>query len=72
MIGKIWQWLDGKKTVIGAILVIVGTVGEQASILLPALFEPAQALEYIGYVKLVVGALHKVYKFIYKTDAPRG
>jgi len=71
MIGKIWTWLDGKKTLVGAVLVILGVVADQLSVILPALLEPSVAAKYVGVATAVIGALHKVYKFIYKTDAPK-
>jgi hypothetical protein len=72
MIGKIWAWFDGKKTLIGAVLTILGTVAEQLSVILPVLLEPAQAAQYVGVATAVLGGLHKIYKFIYKTDVPKG
>ena len=71
MIGKIWTWLDGKKVLIGSVLVIFSVVADQLSVILPALLGPAEATQYVGIATAIVGALHKVYKFIYKTDAPK-
>ena len=71
MIGKIWTWFDGKKTLVGAVLVILSVVADQLSVILPVILGPAEAVQYVGIATAIVGALHKVYKFIYKTDAPK-
>ena len=66
LVGKVWTYLDGKKVVLGAILVILGTVADQASIFLPTILPPAKAAQYIGVATAVVGGLHKIYKWYYK------
>ena len=66
IVGKVWTWLDGKKTVFGSVLAILGTVAEQLSVILPGLLGPAKAAQYIGVATAVVGGLHKVYKLYYK------
>ena len=70
MIGKIWTWFDGKKTVIGSVVYILGEVANQLAVVLPDLLGPSEATKYVGIAVAVVGGLHKAYKFIYKTDAP--
>lgn len=71
MIGKVWAYLNGKKTLVGAVIVILSTVADQLSVILPALLEPAEAAKYIGIATTVLGVAHKLYKFVYKTDAPK-
>jgi len=66
IVGKVWTWLDGKKTVFGSVLAILGTVAEQLSVILPSLLGPAKAAQYVGVATAVLGALHKAYKFYYK------
>jgi hypothetical protein len=68
MFGKIWAYLNGKKTVIGAILTIIGMIGDQLAVLLPVLLSPAEAVQYIGIATTVIGGLHKLYKFVYKEE----
>ena len=71
MFGKIWAWLDGNKTTIGAIITIIGTTADQLAVILPAVVGPAKATQYLGGITIAVGLIHKAYKFIYKTDAPK-
>lgn len=68
MFGKVWTYLNGKKTLIGAILTVLGMIGDQLAVLLPVLIGPAKAVQYIGISTAVIGALHKLYKFVYKEE----
>lgn len=71
MFTKVWDFLNGKKTVVGSIITALGVA---ATYLLPVLsffgVDPAHVAVAVGVVTSVVGILHKVYKFIYKEELP--
>ena len=64
--GQIWTWLNGKKTLFGAVLVVLGTVAEQLQVILPAFVGPAEVAQYSGVALAIVGGLHKIYKYLYE------
>jgi hypothetical protein len=68
---KIWDYLSGKKTVIGVVITVLATI---AGVLPPILqvvgVDAVLAAKVIGIATTVVGLAHKVYKFIYKEDHP--
>ena len=71
MFAKLWEFLNGKKTVVGAVITAVSVA---ATYLLPVLtffgVDPAKVGVIVGVVTTVVGVLHKAYKFIYKEELP--
>lgn len=70
-ISKIWEWLNGKKTVIGAVITVIALIGDQLGIILPLLgVDAVLVAKVIGIVSMVLGVAHKVYKFLYKEEHP--
>lgn len=70
MIGKVWTWLNGKKTLVGAVIALIG-FAPQIAALLPSLgVDAALAAKIAGAAVALVGIAHKVYKFLYKEEAP--
>jgi hypothetical protein len=67
MLTKVWTFLNGKKTVIGAVITLVAYVVGGLPLL--AAFLPAVTVaKVVGVGVFVVGALHKVYKFVYREE----
>jgi len=67
----IWDWLNGKKTIIGTIITVIALVSGQLGVLLPLLGVDAVLIaKIIGVTTMVLGILHKAYKFIYKEEHP--
>lgn len=63
---NVMQWLNGKKTVIGAVITIVAAVPALAGATLPAFgVDAVHTAQYVGYGVLAVGLLHKFYKKVY-------
>lgn len=60
---NVMQWLNGKKTVIGAVITIVAAVPALLGATLPAFgVDALHVAQYVGYSVLAVGLLHKGYK----------
>lgn len=71
MLTKIWDWLNGKKTVIGAVITAISVTATQLGVLLPLFgVDAVLVAKIIGIATTVVGLLHKAYKFIYKEEHP--
>lgn len=67
----LWAWLNGKKTVIGAILTAIGVaVGYMPAVLAFFGVEADKIVTIVGVATTVVGVLHKIYKWIYKEEHP--
>lgn len=68
---KIWDWLNGKKTIVGAIITAAAVIATYIPGLL-AFFGVADVkiAAIIGVATTVVGLLHKLYKFIYGEEHP--
>lgn len=68
---SIWTWLDGKKLVAGAILDLASALALALPALLPAFgLEAAVVTQVVAKAALVVGLLHRFYKYAYKTEHP--
>jgi len=66
---KFWDFMNGKKVVVGIILTVLGvTTGYLAPTLTFFNVDPALVVKVVGIATTVVGVGHKVYKFIYKED----
>lgn len=63
----IWSFLNGKKTVIGAVITIVGYLAAGLPLLAP-LVAAATLTKIVGASTLVLGLLHKVYKLVYGVE----
>lgn len=67
--GKIWQWFDGKKLVVGSLIGVVSSIVLSLPVILPLFIsDTAQVAQIVGVGLGLLGALHKLYKFIYKED----
>jgi VIT1/CCC1 family predicted Fe2+/Mn2+ transporter len=71
MFTKLWDWLNGKKTLIGAIITGLAYIAGALPAVLPFFgVEAVLAAKIVGIAVTVVGVAHKIYKFIYKEDHP--
>jgi hypothetical protein len=57
---KVWNWLDGKKTIIGGILLFVATIMTQAAVPVPPWV--ISAIQYAGEAFIGTGLTHKAVK----------
>lgn len=65
----IWTWLNGKKTVIGAIILALTTVaGYLPSVLDFFGVADLQIAAIVGVVTTVLGILHKLYKWLFNEE----
>jgi hypothetical protein len=71
MLTKIWDFMNGKKTIVGAVITAV-SVGATYLPAVLAFFgvDAVKIATYVGISTTVVGVAHKIYKFIYKEDHP--
>ncbi len=66
---RVWSWLDGKKTVLGATLLLT----EKITLLLPTIL-PAYGLDaahtagVVGLATTAIGLLHKAWKWKFGTE----
>ena len=68
---KIWDWFNGRKTIIGAVITILSTLAGVLPVVLAAVGASAVlTAKVVGIATMVVGVAHKIYKFIYKEDHP--
>ena len=66
---KFWDYMSGKKLVVGAIITTVTVIATQLGVLLPLLgLDAVLVTKIVGVATMIVGLLHKLYKFIYKED----
>ncbi len=66
---KVWSWLDGKKTPLGATLLLAEKVTLLLPIILPAYgLDVAHAAGIVGTVTAVIGLLHKAWKWKFGTE----
>lgn len=71
MLNKVWEFLNGKKTLIGAIITLLSVVATQLGVLLPLFgLDGVLVAKIVGVATFAVGVAHKIYKFIYKEDHP--
>jgi hypothetical protein len=60
---KLWGWLNGKKTVLGAVATFILVVADQLGTLLPLLgVQGAVIAKILSVATLVVGLIHKAIK----------
>ena len=72
MFGKIWVWLSGKKTVIGAVISVLTEVVSNLSIFLPLFIGDANEIaRIIGVCFSLLGLLHKAYKYFYNEEVKK-
>ncbi len=67
-----WNWLDGKKTVIGVVLVAApGVIVKASAVAAASGVDPAKVAQYAGIAVAVVGVAHKIYKAVWPApEAP--
>ena len=71
MFTKVWDFLNGKKTVVGGVITAVAVAVQYLPSVLPFVgVDAAQVGVYVGVATTVLGLLHKVYKFVYKEEHP--
>ena len=71
VIGKVWNWLNGKKTLIGGIITLVAYVAGGVPLIAGVCSSEAclvTVAKAVGISTMIVGGLHKVYKFIYREE----
>ncbi len=67
----LWTWLNGKKTIFGAIITAVAFIASGLGAILPLFgLSAVTVAKVVGIALTIVGILHKIYKFIYKEDHP--
>lgn len=68
-LAKFWAFMNGKKTVVGAVLTaLTVAVGYMPAVLAFLGISAVQIAQYVGIGTTIVGIAHKVYKFIYKEE----
>ena len=66
MIIKTWTWFNGKKTLLGAIITAAAYGAAGIGIILPAFGVDAIIVaKYAGIATMILGIMHKAYKYIY-------
>ena len=66
---KIWEFLAGKKLIIGAIITILASLAALLPDVLPVFgFDPVLTAKVVGLVTMVLGLAHKFYKFVFKEE----
>jgi uncharacterized membrane protein YesL len=71
MFSSILAWLNGKKTIIGAVILAVTTIAAWIPGFLPFFGVGADhVVQIVGVATTVVGLLHKAYKYIFGEDVP--
>jgi len=66
---KIWDFMNGKKLIFGAILTALASIAGILPVILAAVgVEAILVAKVVGIATMIVGAAHKIYKFIYKED----
>jgi hypothetical protein len=69
MFTKIWDFLNGKKTVVGVIITVLAAIAGYLPAVLAFFGVSAVAIaQWVGVATTVVGIAHKLYKWIYKED----
>lgn len=60
---KVWGWLNGKKTVIGALITVLSAIVAFVGVALPAFGVDAVLVAQVtGFIVSVIGLLHKLAK----------
>jgi hypothetical protein len=71
LLTKFWEFMNGKKVVVGAIITFLTVVaGYLPAVLAFFGIGAVQVAQYVGIATTVVGIAHKIYKFIYKEEHP--
>jgi hypothetical protein len=67
---RFWSYINGRKSIVGAILIAAPVALDQVRELAVALgLDPVKAATYAGTALLVLGLLHKLWKAITALDA---
>lgn len=67
----IWAFMNGKKTLVGAIIATVAYLAGAAGVLLPLYEVDAVVVgKVVGSLTFALGLLHKFYKFFYGEEPP--
>lgn len=70
-INALWDWLNGKKTAIGSVILALGFLAAWLPEALPAFgVAPELALKITGVVGVVLGLAHKLYKALFRAEPP--
>lgn len=71
MFQKIWDWLNGKKTIIGLVITILATIAGYLPIVLPVLgVDAVLVAKIVGIATTILGLLHKLYKWAFGEEHP--
>jgi hypothetical protein len=66
---KFWDFMNGKKTVVGAILTALSWILANAGVVLPFFHvDAAHIAGIVGILTTVVGIAHRIYKWLYNED----
>jgi hypothetical protein len=64
---KIWEFLAGKKLIIGAIITILASLAALLPDVLPVFgLDPVLTAKVVGLVTMILGLVHKFYNFVFK------
>lgn len=69
-ITNVWNWLNGKKTIIGAALLVAGTVASGGVAFIPAIPLLAPEVPYMLGIGTFFGGLGLAHKFLGQIVAP--
>lgn len=65
MFGKLWEFLNGKKTYIGIAITVLTALAAFLGVVLPVFGVDAVVVaQILGYITLAIGLLHKVAKWL--------
>lgn len=68
---KFWDFMNGKKVIVGAIITVLGVIAGYIPVVLPFFgVDAALVVKIVGIATTVVGVAHKIYKFLYKEEHP--
>jgi hypothetical protein len=66
---KLWDFLNGKKTIIGAAITVLAIIAGALPVVLAAVgVDAILVAKVVGIATTVVGVAHKLYKFLYKEE----
>ena len=69
MVGKVWEWLSGKKLVVGSLISVLSDIVTVLPVLLPVVIKDANTVVHvIGFSVTAIGLAHKAYKYLYHEE----
>lgn len=67
---NLWQWLDGKKTLVGLIITAIGGLMTYFQLLTASYPNAKWVVIGLGVAQFLNGWLHKAYKYKYNEEHP--